>query len=102
MQRTVYNVWGRQLKNREEANARAAKALADNPKIQNLHIAIIPYEHYYSYLNKTVTLYRYQARWYDRSVAIKAGKYLRAQRLLDASRKPEPPHVCNCEYCEVC
>ncbi len=100
MQRTVYNMWGRQLKNREEANARAAKALADNPRIRNLHIAIIPYQHYYSFLKTTETRYRYQARWYDRAAAIKAGKSLKALRLQDAKRKPEPKHICNCKYCD--
>lgn len=95
MQRIVFNVWGRQVKNREEANARAAKALADNPKIRNLHIEIIPYEHYYSFLQTTETRYRYQARWYDRKVAIKAGKWARRVQ----SAKPVPRHVCNCEFC---
>lgn len=92
MQRKVFNVWGRQANSPEEANARAEKALADNPKITNLHIAIIPYQHHYSFLNTTETKYRYQARWYDRKVARKLGK--------EAS-KAAPKHVCNCSHCEL-
>jgi len=95
MQRTVYNVWGREVKNREEANARAAKALTDNPKIQNLHIAILPYFHFYSYLQRSEIRYRYQARWYDRGVARKE-----AAKQRERDRVKEEPHACNCVFCE--
>jgi hypothetical protein len=84
MQRTIYNVWGRQLRTPEEANARAEKALKENPKITNLHIARIEptYDLRFRYF--------YQARWCERA-------YERERKAWASGS----PHVCNCPYCEI-
>lgn len=94
MQRTVYNVWGRMLRDKRLANERAAKALKDNPKITNLHIAIVEMKDPFVFGNGSPKRIHYQARWYDRNVAIK----LAAERRLQGAKRE--PHSCNCEYCE--
>ena len=77
-----HNVWGRELRSAEEASDRAMKALRDNPKIQNLHVATIVYEPGPSDARRRVF---YQARWYDSAI-----------RVLKL-RSPKECPTCGCE-----
>lgn len=96
MQAASYNVWGRLTRDREAANTRAAKALANNPEIQNLHIEIVPIPHYYTHTKEHGVRLHYRACWYDQSVALKAA---RAEEQMVRVRPPI--HICDCEFCDI-
>ena len=89
----AHNVWGREITDREIVSRRAMQALEDNPRVKDLHIAILVREETHPItLFKRVRVF-YQARWYDGTVARKLAADRRADR---AYAKAHPVKHCKC------
>src|ERR1700722_6186971 len=90
----IFNVWGRELRSRQDASERAMKALRDNPRIQNLYVAIFLSKNLYGNYETF-----YQARWYDYSEARnRAAKQREAQAIAKERERLNPSCQCQCGH----